>query len=463
MDLSPAVLDTEEKTREVAAILSGLVLDNDTIDKVKRVFRGEVELGLKFGLEKSSVQMETTYVTQLLTGTETGKFLALDLGSTNFRVLLVKLSEGKIIEQSVKHFEVSTDTRTGPGENLFSFLADCINIFLEDLDLLTEQLSLGFTFSFPMSQEGLAAARLVSWTKSFNCPGVEGKEVVELLQNAINNKKLQVKVVAILNDTTGTLVAGSYVDPNCTVGLIMGSGHNGCYFESSDNIVRWSGSKQWVIVDPEFGAFGDPGMGGVLEFVRSEFDNKVDEASLLPGKYTFEKFIGGNFLGEIARYALEKLHKTGLLHLNDPHHLITQINSFPSKFITEIEKDHRNYNEVHDWLDTYKYKAVTDWLGGQDANTNIEDDLATVQYVCAAVSERCAVLASVCVAELCSRNIKEVQTVAVDGSVFKHHPLMKQRMTHFINKFAPNKKVTLTLAEDGSGRGAAFLAAIVTQ
>ena len=29
--------------------------------------------------------METTYVTKLLSGTESGRFLALDLGSTNFR------------------------------------------------------------------------------------------------------------------------------------------------------------------------------------------------------------------------------------------------------------------------------------------------------------------------------------------------------------------------------------------
>ena len=57
-----------------------------------------------------------------------------------------------------------------------------------------------------------------------------------------------------------------------------------------------------MIVDPEFGALGDPGRGGCLDFIRTEMDNSVDSASLLPGKYTFEKFIGGNFLGEIARY-----------------------------------------------------------------------------------------------------------------------------------------------------------------
>ena len=67
----------------------------------------------------------------------------------------------------------------------------------------------------------------------------------------------------------------------------------------------------------------------------------------------------------------------------------------------------------------------------------------------------------------------------MDGSVFKHHPLMADRMAHYIKLFAPSKQVsgdrespllltalcqvTLTLAEDGSGRGAAFLAAIVSQ
>ena len=56
-----------------------------------------------------------------------------------------------------------------------------------------QELSLGFTFSFPLVQESLVAARLVSWTKSFNCPGVEGEEVVGLLQAAIDRRGLKVE------------------------------------------------------------------------------------------------------------------------------------------------------------------------------------------------------------------------------------------------------------------------------
>jgi hexokinase len=33
------------------------------------------------------------------------------------------------------------------------------------------KLPLGFTFSFPCEQEGLAKAKLVKWTKGFHCTG----------------------------------------------------------------------------------------------------------------------------------------------------------------------------------------------------------------------------------------------------------------------------------------------------
>ena len=66
----------------------------------------------------------------------------------------MELSAGKIVREEVRHFQVSGETRLGPGQQLFSFLAGCIETFLTDLGLtgLQEKLSLGFTFSFPMLQ-----------------------------------------------------------------------------------------------------------------------------------------------------------------------------------------------------------------------------------------------------------------------------------------------------------------------
>ena len=57
-----------------------------------------------------------------------------------------------------------------------------------------------------------------------------------------------------------------------------------------------------VILDPEFGAFGDPGPGGLLDFLRTEVDNEVNAGSLLPDSFTYERFCGGLYMGEVARW-----------------------------------------------------------------------------------------------------------------------------------------------------------------
>ena len=45
---------------------------------------------------------------------ETGNFLALDLGGTNFRVLLIKL-EGSTVSMENKIFPIAEDIMLGPG------------------------------------------------------------------------------------------------------------------------------------------------------------------------------------------------------------------------------------------------------------------------------------------------------------------------------------------------------------
>jgi len=53
-------------------------------------------------------------------------------------------------------------------------------------------LPLGFTFSFPCKQDGLAVGRLIHWSKGFKCAGVEGKDVVKLLQEAICRRRVRI-------------------------------------------------------------------------------------------------------------------------------------------------------------------------------------------------------------------------------------------------------------------------------
>ena len=53
----------------------------------------------------------------------------------------------------------------------------------------------------------MAKASLVRWTKGFNCEGVEGEDVVALLNQALDKRgDVKIDVCAILNDTTGCLM-----------------------------------------------------------------------------------------------------------------------------------------------------------------------------------------------------------------------------------------------------------------
>ena len=63
---------------------------------MEKRLRDAIDIGLR---EKThadaSVKCFPTYVNELPTGTEHGKFLALDLGGTNFRVVVIDIAENK--------------------------------------------------------------------------------------------------------------------------------------------------------------------------------------------------------------------------------------------------------------------------------------------------------------------------------------------------------------------------------
>ncbi|CAF4899082.1 unnamed protein product [Rotaria sp. Silwood1] len=130
---------------------------------------------------------------------------------------------------------------------------------------------LGFTFSFPCQQDDLASAKLTTWTKCFNCSNVVNKDIVKLLQDAINEKYINTKCVALVNDTVETLMSCAYKNPSTVIGLILGTETNACYIENLDKIGTWNGDyndlKQ-VIINTERSAFSD---NGCFNFIRTNF------------------------------------------------------------------------------------------------------------------------------------------------------------------------------------------------
>lgn len=443
-------LHDKNRTRKVEEVVDGLRLDADTVLRVRRVFEEEMENGR---LDKpSSLQMENTFIPELLDGTESGSFLALDLGGTNFRVMVLDLVDGKVVDEAISFYHVEEHLRIGCGFKLFDYLAECIADFVHKQGLAQDggRLPLGFTFSFPMTQDGLDVGKLVTWTKTFNCPNVVGMNAVQLLRDALRKRgDTNVDVLAVLNDTAGTLVRGSYLDRDCAIGLILGTGSNACFLEKADkakNASSLTHGENEIIVDIEWGAFGD---NGSLDFIRTEFDDQVDEVSVIPGSFTFEKYIGGKYLGELVRRVLVRLVKDGLLFSGAITPELSTTWAFTTSMVSHIEQDsldglHRNTKDI---------------LDGFNLNFN-SDDILVVQWVCQIISNRCALLVAVCLASLLDRMEKPVATIAVDGSLYQKHPRVKGLLEKYTTMLAPERKRKFLLAEDGSGKGAGLVAAI---
>ena len=171
---------------------------------------------MKQGLQKHSqtLKMIPSFVVNLPKGTETGQYLALDLGGTNFRVCLVNLNGDGQVEMDFEKYQVSEQQKTSSGTELFDFFAQCVKDFVQKHNLDGKEIPLGFTFSFPVNQTKINEGRLIKWTKGFTASGVEDNDVVELLKMAFERKRVNVVIKAVVNDTVGTVMSHAYSKPD---------------------------------------------------------------------------------------------------------------------------------------------------------------------------------------------------------------------------------------------------------
>jgi len=455
--------DSSKKTVADVIKINPKVIENckelrytdEQIKKLGVSILNEINRGLsKKTNAQADIKCFVTYVQDLPNGTERGRFLALDLGGTNFRVLLIHLKGDNEFEMQSRIYAIPQHIMLGTGTHLFDHIAECLANFIKEQGLQHERLPLGFTFSFPLVQLGLTKGLLVRWTKGFNCEGVVGEDVVQLLREAIQKRgDVEITICAILNDTTGTLMSCAWKNHNCKVGLIVGTGSNACYVERVENAELFDApdnKKPHVLINTEWGAFGD---NGALDFARTEYDREVDTHSINPGKQLHEKMISGMYMGELVRLVIEKCVNDKVLFHGEGSDALFTRGQFFTKYVSEIETDE---------IGTYtNCRMVLEELGITDVP---DDDCASVRYICECVSTRAAHLSSCGIAALLNKMDDPSVTVGVDGSVYRFHPkfhdLMVSKMRELVK---PHIKFDLMLSEDGSGRGAALVAAVASR
>ncbi|KAI1901089.1 hypothetical protein AGOR_G00056540 [Albula goreensis] len=445
-----------DQVQKVDKFLYHLRLSSENLMDVSVRFRREMDRGLSRDTNPTAaVKMLPTFVRSTPDGTEKGDFLALDLGGTNFRVLLVKVSaNGKqTVEMENQIYAIPEHLMRGSGSELFDHIADCLANFMEKMGIKDKKLPLGFTFSFPCRQTKLDESFLVTWTKGFKSSGVEGKDVVNLLRQAIKKRgDFDIDIVSVINDTVGTMMTCGYDDHRCEIGLIIGTGTNACYMEEMRHLELVEGDEGRMCVNMEWGAFGDD---GALDDLRTEFDRDIDDGSINPGKQLFEKMISGMYMGELVRLILVKMTRDGLAFQGQTTPQLLTTGSFQTSSVSAIETEKDNEGLLN-------AEKVLLGLG----LTPTAEDCVTTQRVCQIVSTRAAHLCAATLAAVLRqiRDNKAVDrlrtTIGVDGSVYKNHPHFARRMHKMVRMMVPDCDVRFLRSEDGSGKGAAMVTAV---
>ncbi|KAI5303187.1 hypothetical protein KEM56_007818 [Ascosphaera pollenicola] len=450
----------QEILSEIAELERIFTADKDCLKKVVAHFVKELEKGLT--VEGGNIPMNVTWVLGFPTGDEQGSFLALDMGGTNLRVCEVVLTDAKggfDITQS--KYRMPEELKTGTSDELWEYIADCIQQFIEyhHPGESLHDLPLGFTFSYPATQHYIDHGILQRWTKGFDIDGVEGHDVVPMFEAALKKRNLPIKVAALINDTTGTLIASAYTDRATKVGCIFGTGVNAAYMENAGSIPKLAEYNlppdTPVAINCEYGAFDNEHI--VLPLTK--YDHIIDAESPRPGQQAFEKMTAGLYLGEIFRLVLLDLienKKVGIFKGQD-YSALRKPYSLDASFLAYIEED------------PFENLEETFYLIEKTLNLHAErPELELCRRLAELIGTRAARLSACGIAAICTKKNITHCNVGADGSVFNKYPHFKERGARALREIfewpddEPDR-IVAAAAEDGSGVGAALIAALTLE
>lgn len=464
---------SRRKWKKVANVLKEFEEGCDTsVERLRQVVDAmAVEMHAGLASEGGSkLKMLLTYVDNLPNGTEKGPYYALHLGGTNFRVTRVHLSgqPSPVLEHEVERQPIPPHLMTGTSKDLFDFIASSLKEFIAKEDgsnTSQDRRELGFTFSFPMKQMSVSSGILIKWTKGFSIVDMVGRDVAACLQEAFARNGLDVHVAALVNDTVGTLAVGHYHDPDTVAAIVIGTGTNACYLERIDAIIKCQGlltTSGRMVVNMEWGNFWSS------HLPRTQYDIELDAESPNPNDQGFEKMISGMYLGDIVRRVILRMSLE-----SDMFGPISSKLSTPFVLRTPLmaamhEDDSPDLIEVARILnDTFEIPDLP--LKARKI----------VVKVCDVVTRRAARLAAAGIVGILKKigrdgsggitggrsrsDIKMKRTVvAIEGGLYSSYTLFREYLHEALNEILGEdiaKHVILNVTEDGSGIGAALLAA----
>lgn len=286
-----------------------------------------------------------------------------------------------------------------------------------------------------------------------------GQDLGDLIQSACSRRNLEVKLEAIVNDSSATLLSKAYEDPTTRFALILGTGVNAavhlpvhsfgaCKFGTRPS--SWHAEAKHVVVNTELSLFG----AGLLPFTR--WDQQLNDGHSRPDFQPFEHFVSGRYLGELVRLVLlENIRSTDLFSGVVPPSLLEQY-SLETETLSRLKESN---DALRFFLSKHPSPAAVR-----------ESDIDFVRLVAALVSRRAAALLAAGVhalwqlrnaAEMVSEAEAPRMVVSYAGSVLEYYPGFREECQGYLDGLVGHKGLELRAATESSLLGAAVAVACV--
>ncbi|KAL6564635.1 hypothetical protein OROMI_016085 [Orobanche minor] len=133
-----------------------------------------------------------------------------------------------------------------------------------------------------------------------------GRELAEEINQALEKHGVEMRVLAMFNDTIGHLAGGRYYSKECVAAVSLGMGTDLAYIEAlPQQIVKDSAAE--TAIDMQWGNFFSSNLP------LTEYAAALDAESSDPGCSIFEKLVSGKYLGEIVRRVLLRMAEESVL------------------------------------------------------------------------------------------------------------------------------------------------------
>ncbi|KAK5467196.1 N-acetylglucosamine kinase 1 [Exophiala xenobiotica] len=455
MAVSPKSSNTQVTVVETTANPPSL---DSLKDEIMRLFRqpctirrmlsmsSALRIQYKSKLQDSEACMLPSFCHSLPTGQETGTFISLDVGGSTFRIAMVELRgrDGQDSPMTIKHmstFKIDEQIRRLPSVQFFDWMAgriqDMMKAYPEECSS-AEPVSLGLAWSFPIEQTSHRSGKMQGMGKGFAChEDTIGMDLGALIEAACSRRQMNVRLNAIVNDSSATLLSQAYLEPATSMGLILGTGTNAAAYLPTASETRW--------------------------------DETLNKEHQRPDFQPLEYMTTGRYLGELLRLMIIEAVETAELFGGVLPRCLAESYSLDTEILAKLEQDRsRNMRDSVSMLQTAFGSATAPTL----------DEVAFLRAAAEAISYRASAYISVAVHALWALqkdadiNPKSATgnpktSIACNGSVILKYPGFRTRCEGLLRQMiadegrgSANDDLVLQSTEEAAVFGAAVAVAL---